>query len=63
MDNPLRRPEEILAFRTLREIFAPRPRQVWSVGPTDSALTALQIMTKTAAVFVVIAFYYLTGLY
>jgi predicted transcriptional regulator len=45
MDNPLRRPEEILAFRTLREIFAPRPRQVWSVGPTDSVLTALQIMT------------------
>ena len=45
MDNPLRRPEEILAFRTLREIFAPRPRQVWSVGPTDSVFTALQIMS------------------
>jgi CBS domain-containing protein len=45
MDNPLRRLEEILAFRTLREIFASRPRQLWTLGPTDSVLTALEIMT------------------
>ena len=44
MDRPLRRPEEILAFRSLREILATRPRNLWAVRPTDNVLTALQIM-------------------
>jgi CBS domain-containing protein len=44
MENPIRRPEEILAYRTLRQILASRPRDLWSVGPTDSVLGALQIM-------------------
>ncbi|HEX3340808.1 MAG TPA: CBS domain-containing protein [Pseudolabrys sp.] len=44
MDNPLRRPEEILAYRTLRRILASKPRTLWTVTPTDNVLTALQIM-------------------
>jgi CBS domain-containing protein len=44
MHNPIRRPEEILAYRTLRRILASKPRALWTVTPTDSALTALQIM-------------------
>jgi signal-transduction protein with cAMP-binding, CBS, and nucleotidyltransferase domain len=44
MDNPLRRPEEILAFRSLGQILASKPRVLWSVGPDDSVLTALQVM-------------------
>ena len=44
MENPLRRPEEILAFRSLRQILASKPRILWSVGPDDSVLTALQVM-------------------
>jgi CBS domain-containing protein len=45
MDQPIRRPEEILAFRSLRQIFAAKPRNLWSVGPGDTALNALQIMS------------------
>ena len=44
MESPLRRPEEILAFRSLRQILASKPRILWSVGPDDSVLTALQVM-------------------
>jgi len=46
MDSPLRRPEEILAYRSLREILGAKPRSLWSVGPTDSAFSALQIMAE-----------------
>jgi signal-transduction protein with cAMP-binding, CBS, and nucleotidyltransferase domain len=44
MDNPLRRPEEILAFRSLRQILATKFGVLWTVAPADSVLTALQIM-------------------
>jgi predicted transcriptional regulator len=44
MENPLRRPEEILAFRSLRQILATKPGVLWTVAPADSVLTALQIM-------------------
>lgn len=44
MENPLRRPEEILAFRSLRQILASKSRVLWSVAPDDSVLTAMQVM-------------------
>ena len=44
MENPLRRPEEILAFRSLRQILATKPGVLWTVAPADTVLTALQIM-------------------
>ena len=44
MENPLRRPEEILAFRSLRQILATKPKVLWTVAPADTVLTALQIM-------------------
>jgi CBS domain-containing protein len=44
MDKPVRRPEEILAFRSLRQILASKPRNLWSVGPADTVLSALQLM-------------------
>ena len=31
-------------YRSLRQILAAKPRALWTVGPTDSALTALRIM-------------------
>ena len=40
MDNPIRRPEEILAYRPLRQILGARPKDLWTVGPADSALAA-----------------------
>lgn len=45
MDQPIRRPEDILAFRSLRQILASKPRNLWSVAPSDTALKALQIMS------------------
>jgi signal-transduction protein with cAMP-binding, CBS, and nucleotidyltransferase domain len=46
MDNPLRQPEEILAYRSLRRILASKPKTLWSVIPTDSVLAALQVMSE-----------------
>ena len=44
MDNPIRRPEEILAYRSLRRILASKPEALWTVTPADSVLTAEQMM-------------------
>jgi CBS domain-containing protein len=44
MDTPIRRPEEILAYRSLRLILASKPTALWTVSPADSVLTALQVM-------------------
>jgi CBS domain-containing protein len=44
MDHPLRRPEQILTYRPLREILAAKPKGLWTVGPGDSTLSAMQLM-------------------
>jgi signal-transduction protein with cAMP-binding, CBS, and nucleotidyltransferase domain len=44
MDHPLRRPEEILAYRSLKQILAAKPKALWAVGPRDSALSAMHLM-------------------
>jgi CBS domain-containing protein len=44
MDHPLRRPEQILAYRPLRQILAAKPKVLWTVGPNDSALSAMRLM-------------------
>jgi CBS domain-containing protein len=44
MDHPLRRPEQILAYRPLRQILAAKPKGLWTVGPNDSVLSAMQLM-------------------
>ena len=44
MDHPLRRPEQILAYRPLRQILAAKPKGLWTVGPNDSVLAAMQLM-------------------
>jgi signal-transduction protein with cAMP-binding, CBS, and nucleotidyltransferase domain len=54
MDRPIRRPEEILAYRSLQQILASRPRVLWTVGPTDSVLRALQIMADKDVGFLVV---------
>ena len=46
MDSPLRRPEEILAYRPLRRILASKPKTLWTVSPADNVLAALQIMAE-----------------
>lgn len=54
MDHPLRRPEEILACRPLQRMLGPDPRPVWSVGPTDSVMAAVQIMADKNIGFLVV---------
>jgi predicted transcriptional regulator len=54
MESPLRRPEEILAHRSLREMLGAKPRSLWSVGPADSALSALQLMADKNIGFLVV---------
>ena len=55
MDHPLRRPEEILAYRSLRQILAAKPKALWTIGPTDNALTAMRLMAeKNVGLLVVI---------
>ena len=44
MEHPLRSPDEILAYRSLGQILESKPKALWTVGPADSALTALQMM-------------------
>ena len=46
MDNPLRRPEEILAYRSLKQILAAKPRFLWTLGPGDTAVTAMRLMAE-----------------
>ena len=54
MDNPIRRPEEILAYRSLRRILQSKPGALWTVRPADSILTALQIMVDKNIGFLVV---------
>jgi predicted transcriptional regulator len=54
MDKPLRRPEEILAYRPLRQMLGPGAKPVWSVAPKDSVMAALQIMSDRNIGFLVV---------
>ena len=44
MKDPLRRPEEILAYRPLRQIVAAKAQSLWTARPGDSALAAMRLM-------------------
>jgi CBS domain-containing protein len=44
MVQSLRRPEEILAYRPLRQVLAAKPSALWTVGPRDNALSAMRLM-------------------
>ena len=54
MENPIRQPEEILAYRSLRRILASKAKALWTVAPTDSVLTALQVMADKNIGFLVV---------
>jgi len=54
MEPPIRRPEEILAFRTLERILERKPKVLWTVGPAESMLTALRIMAEKDIGFLVV---------
>ena len=52
MDHPLRRPEEILAYRPLKQIL--KTGTVWTIGPKDSVLAAIRIMEERNIGFLVV---------
>jgi CBS domain-containing protein len=54
MDHPLRHPEEILAYRSLKQILAAKPRALWTVDPSDDALTAVRLMAEKKIGFLVV---------
>jgi predicted transcriptional regulator len=54
MDHPLRRPEEILAYRSLKQILAAKPQALWTVGPGDNVLTAVRLMAEKNIGFLVV---------
>jgi CBS domain-containing protein len=55
MPQSIRRPEEILAYRPLKQILAAKPQALWTVAPADSVQTAMQLMAeKDIGVLVVI---------
>ena len=52
MDHPLRRPEEILAYRSLKQML--KPGALWTVGPADGVLAAARIMAEKNIGFLVV---------
>ena len=54
MNRPIRRPEEILACRSLLRVLEGKPRAVWSAAPTDSVLAALRQMADRNIGFLVV---------
>jgi CBS domain-containing protein len=54
MDQTIRRPEEILAYRPLQRVLASKPRALWTIAPADNALMALQIMADKNIGFLVV---------
>ena len=55
MDHPIRRPEQILAYRSLKQILAAKPKALWTLGPGDNTLSAMQIMAdKNVGLLVVL---------
>ena len=54
MDNPIRRPEEILAYRRLSQILGPERKPLWTVGPADRAHAAIELMANKDIGFLVV---------
>jgi len=52
MDHPLRRPEEILAYRPLNQIL--KSGAVWTIGPADSVMAAARLMDEKNIGFLVV---------
>ena len=52
MDHPLRRPEEILAYRPLKQIL--KSGAVWTIGPADTVMAAVRLMEEKNIGFLVV---------
>jgi len=54
MANPIKTPEQLLAYRPLKELLAAKPKGVWAVKLADSVLSALQVMASHGIGFLVV---------
>jgi len=54
MVSLIKTPEQLLAYRPLKELLAAKPKVVYSVRPTDSVLSALQLMADHGIGFLVV---------
>jgi CBS domain-containing protein len=54
MANPLKTPEQLLAYRPLKELLAAKPKAVHAAGPADSVFSALQLMANRQIGFLVV---------
>ncbi len=54
MDNPLKSPEQLLPYRTLKEILMNRGGSVHAVGSADTVLSALRAMAEKHIGFLVV---------
>lgn len=54
MDHPIRRPEEILAYRPLRQILEAKPKDLWTVTPGDDVVAAVRLMSEKDIGFLVV---------
>jgi CBS domain-containing protein len=54
MAQPIRRPEEILAYRSLHQILVSKPRELWTARPADSVVTAIQTMADKKVGLIVV---------
>jgi len=54
MANPMKTPEELLAYRPLKELLAAKPKAVHAAKPADSVFSALQIMAAHGIGFLVV---------
>jgi CBS domain-containing protein len=52
MDHPLRRPEDILAYRPLQQML--KSSALWTVAPSDTVLAAARIMAEKNIGFLVV---------
>jgi CBS domain-containing protein len=54
MVQTVRRPEEILAYRSLRQILVSKPKALWTAGPADSVMTVLLTMADKKVGLIVV---------
>jgi CBS domain-containing protein len=54
MDSPIRQPEQILAYRPLRQVLGPKSWDLRTVGGNDTVLTALRAMADRNIGFLVV---------
>jgi CBS domain-containing protein len=54
MESPFNTPEQLLAYKSLKQLLAAKPSGVHAIAPTDSMLSALQVMADKGIGFLVV---------